>query len=100
MSETLEEANARYARALHAMQTGVAVKMLHDPHETQPKHLRVGINSAMSNMGGLVTLLMDKGIITREEYYSAVADAMEREATMYHDELILKGYISPNVDLG
>jgi hypothetical protein len=100
MTESLEEATARYNAAAHAMQTAVAVKMQHDGKETEPKHLRVGVNSALSNAGGLVTLLIDKGVITREEYYTAMADAMEREAVQYHDELILKGYINPNVDLG
>ena len=99
MSETLEEAQARYSAAAHAMQTAVAVKMQHDTKETQPKHLRVGINSALVNAGGLVTLLMDKGIITREEYYSAMADAMERESEQYRQELIEAGYIGVSTDL-
>lgn len=96
MSESIEQATARYNAAAHAMQTAVALKMERGiGKETEPKHLRVGINSAMSNAGGLVTLLMDKGIITPEEYHTAMADAMEREVGMYREELNLP----PNVDL-
>lgn len=73
----------RYTAAAHAMQSGVAFKMGHDPHETSPKHLRVGVNSAMSDSSALAMLLMAKGLITEEEYVQAQADAMEREAELY-----------------
>lgn len=85
--EPIERAEARYEAAAHAMQSGVAMKMSFAPSETTPKHLRVGVNSALSNAGGLVTLLMEKGLITREEYTSAIADAMERERDIYLSEL-------------
>jgi hypothetical protein len=77
----------RYAAAAHAMQSGVAMKMNYDPNSTTPKHLRVGINSAMSDHGALARLLITKGVITEDEYLEAVADGMEREAAMYQDEL-------------
>lgn len=99
MTESIEDAMVRYNAAAHAMQTGVAIKMQHEPEETEPKHLRVGVNSSLSALSGLVTLLIEKGVITLEEYYSASADAMEREAVSYHDLLILKGWIPPNADL-
>jgi uncharacterized lipoprotein YbaY len=73
----------RYAAAAHAMQSGVAFKMNHDPKETEPKHLRVGINAAMSDQGGLVKILIDKGVFTLEEYTKAIADQMEIEAESY-----------------
>src|SRR5262249_16738309 len=71
--------DARYRAAVHAMQTGVAIKMNYDPAETQPKHLRVGINSAMCDHAAVVPRLRDKGIITDAEYRTAIADEMERE---------------------
>lgn len=83
MTETPEQARARYVAAAHAMQSGVAVKMQHDPAETTPKHLRVGVNSAMVEHSALTLLLVDKGVITEAEYYTALADAMEREAKLY-----------------
>lgn len=83
---------ARYQAAVHAMQTGVALSM--PSEETEPKHLRVGINAAMSDHGGLVALLVEKGIISWEEYVKAIADAMERERDSYADRF------PPNVHLG
>lgn len=67
----------RYHAAAHGMQTGVEFSK--DKTDQEPKHLRVGINCAMSDQGGLVTLLIEKGVFTRDEYEKAVADAMERE---------------------
>jgi hypothetical protein len=89
---TAQEDRDRYLAAAHAMQTGVALKMQTDPAETTPKHLRTGVNSAMSDLGGLATLLMEKGIITQEEYFKAVADAMERERDSYRQWLTSHGY--------
>lgn len=73
----------RYSAAAHAMQSGVAMKMGFAGEETEPKHLRVGVNSAMVEHAALVALLMEKGIITDEDYTKALADAMEREAENY-----------------
>lgn len=42
---------------------------------------------------------IDKGILTLEEYHTAMADAMEREAEGYRQELIDAGYLHPNVVL-
>jgi hypothetical protein len=83
----LQEQLDRYHAAAYAMQSGVAMKMNIDDHETQPKHLRVGVNSAMSDNAALVNLLVNKGIITELEYYKAIADQMEIEKKMYEDEL-------------
>lgn len=44
------------------------------------KHLRVGINSAMAEHAGLAKLLIDKGVITEEEYREAMVQALEEEA--------------------
>jgi hypothetical protein len=91
VTETPEQATARYRAAAHAMQSGVAMKMNHDggPQrgETSPKHLRVGVNSAMVEHSALVRLLMAKGVITEDEYLTALADAMEAEKRLYETEL-------------
>ena len=72
----------RYERAAHAMQSGVAIEMSHlgTSKETEAKHLRVGVNSAMVDSAALAGLLISKGIFTMEEYAKAVADQMEKEA--------------------
>lgn len=85
--QRIQEANERYNAAAHAMQTGVATLMgAGDEQELQvtgPKHLRVGVNSAMVNQDALVRLLISKGIIADVEYFEALADAMERERDAY-----------------
>ena len=73
----------RYEDALHAMQSGVQFEMSQGATDTLPKHLRVGINSALVNDAAIATLLIEKGIFTLEEYQKAVADAMEREVVRY-----------------
>lgn len=80
---TAEEDAARYRAGAHAMQTGVAFKMNYDPSETTPKSLRTGVNSAHVSMAALTQLLIDKGILTMDEYAAANADAMETEAEQY-----------------
>lgn len=73
----------RYMAAAHGMQTGVAYKMEHEPGETTPKHLRVGVNSAMRDHSSLARLLIEKGLINDEEYLRAIAEGMEAERDMY-----------------
>ena len=79
--------NERYLAAAHAMQSGVATTMQIDSDTTSPKHLRVGVNSAMCDHAALVRLLIAKGLFTQEEYTKEVADEMERERTRYEARL-------------
>lgn len=65
------------------MQSGVAMKMNYDTSETSPKHLRVGVNSAMCDQAALVQLLVTKGIITLAEYEAAITAEMGREVERY-----------------
>lgn len=77
------EHNERYQAAAHAMQTGVAYRIEYDPRHATPKDLRVGVNSAHVSIGALAKLLIDKGVITLDEYTAANADQMETEAATY-----------------
>jgi hypothetical protein len=79
----------RYMAAAHAMQSGVAAAMnVNDQSlETSPKHLRVGVNSAMCDHAALVRLLIAKGLFTEAEYNKEIADEMEREKARYEREL-------------
>lgn len=72
-----------YTDACHAMQSGVAAKMNYDKSDTEPKHLRVGINSAMCDHAALARLLMQKGIITEAEYEAAITEEMQNEVKRY-----------------
>lgn len=70
------------------MQSGVAFEMSAGVSvETSPKHLRVGVNSAMVDAGAVATLLIAKGIFTHEEYVKAIADQMEIEAESYRKRI-------------
>jgi len=74
----------RYLDAVHGMQTGVAtIAGMGDAKDLEPKHLRVGVNSAMCNQAALVRLLIAKGLITLTEYQKELADEMERERERY-----------------
>jgi len=77
----------RYLKAAHAMQSGVAAEHARGSDDGSRKHLRVGINAAMVDHGGLVALLIAKGIITEAEYVKAIADKMEKEVADYERRL-------------
>lgn len=79
----LLELSNRYLSAMHAMQSGVAFMMSRGSDETEPKHLRVGVNAAMSDQSALAQLLIDRGIITKAEYMAALAAGMEAEKERY-----------------
>lgn len=81
--ERKAELRERYLVACHAMQSGVAFIMNKESAETDAKHLRVGINSALANANGLADLLIKKGLISEEEYYESMAEAMEKEVATY-----------------
>ena len=50
----------RYDAAAHAMQSGVAFEIgAGVSRETEPKHLRVGVNSAMVDSAALAALLIN-----------------------------------------
>lgn len=74
MSERLS-----YEQALHGIQTGIALEIERGSNCASPKHLRVGVNSAMCEHAAIVRLLIAKGIITEEEYAEAITDEFNRE---------------------
>jgi hypothetical protein len=69
------------------MQTGVGFTMDKKPQPTQPKFLRVGVNTALCDTGSLLKLLIDKGVITTDEIDKAMADGMADEVDRYRKEL-------------
>lgn len=96
----MSDVTERYMKAIHAMQTGVAAEMNipSTAPATSPKHLRVGVNSALINDAAVARLLIAKGVFTEEEYLNAVADEAEREKAIY-EERLSKAYGRP-VTLG
>lgn len=88
----------RYLAATHAMQSGVAATMAFDAKDTEPKHLRTGVNVALRDHTSLVELLIAKGLFTLEEYQKAIADGMETEVKSY--EASLSKHYGANITLG
>lgn len=84
---SLEEKQAKYQALCHAMQTGVACELEKNNSSGTPKHLRVGVNVAMSDHGALVKLLIAKGIFTEDEYFGALIEMMQREVDSYQERL-------------
>lgn len=83
----IEELRARYSALAHAMQSGVAFTMEKDPKQIELKHLRVGVNVALADLGSLVRLLISKGVFTEEEYMAALVAGMEAEVEAYQAKL-------------
>lgn len=77
----------RYLAAAQAMQAGVAIEHADGSNDGSPKHLRVGVNSALVCCAAIGRLLIDKGLITFEEYEAAQADEMEAEQARHEQRL-------------
>lgn len=84
----LDDLKGEYLRLMHAMQSGVALKVQANPTDTSPKHLRVGINSCLVDNSAMARLLISKGVITEREYIGALVDAARREVASYENELL------------
>lgn len=87
---SIDELKDRYMVLCHAMQSGVSGKMIFDKHDTEPKHLRVGINSAMVSNHALVKLLLEKGIINEKEFWESLVYCMFDEVVKYEKYLSKK----------
>ncbi len=98
-NEKRKELSDRYLAAGHAMQSGVAILIERAAApDVTPKHLRVGVNSALVDSSALGALLIRKGLITDEEYFTAMAEGMEAEARKY--ELEVQELLGAKVRLG
>ena len=94
MSDNLRQ---RYLNAAHAMQSGVRFDMESDnlpadanKSATDPKSLRTGVNSAMIETAALAHLLIEKGLITSDEYIKSLVKFMEQEVELYEQRLAIK----------
>lgn len=87
----------RYYAALHRVQTGVAYEM-EWTEQTSPKHLRVGVNSALVDSVAVAHLLLAKGVISQDEYEEQLAVEMEREAADY-EQRVQEHFDDPNIRL-
>jgi hypothetical protein len=99
MTKTVKELRQEYFALAHAMQSGVAMKINYDDSDTNPKHLRVGVNSTMVETGALAKLLMEKGVFTEQEYYQALVELMQNEVNLYK-EWLRQRLDNANIELG
>ena len=76
---------ARYLAAIHAVQSGVAWEMRLTVLRgaTSPKHLRVGVDSALCGQSALIKLLVAKGLVTQDEIDRAIVAEVEAEVARY-----------------
>lgn len=81
-----DEINDRYLALMHAMQSGVAYSHASGVADS-PKHLRVGVNSALVSVHALAALLTEKGVFTVDEYGQSLVFAMEAEVERYEADL-------------
>lgn len=89
----------RYLAAMHGVQTGVAVLMERDADgdSTTPKHLRVGVNSAMVGQAALAKLLIDLGVVTERQLWEHLVTAAEDERERY--QTLVRDILGPGVNL-
>ena len=89
----------RYTAAGHRVQTAIAYMLGKGSDLATPKHLRVGVNMAMAEHAALAMLLVDKGVITLEEYEEQLADFTEKEADRCVQEARDKYNFPDNADM-
>jgi len=81
---------ARIGKLQHQVQSAVAFlmgKLGNSYKETQPKFLRVGVNSAMIETSALARLMLSKGIITNTEYFEMIIAVWTEERDNYQAQL-------------
>jgi hypothetical protein len=78
-----EEQNNTINSLLHAIQTGVAYEHGLGSKDQEPKHLRVGINSALVSVAAVTKLLVDRQIIVEKDYWTYYIDQLEDELARY-----------------
>jgi hypothetical protein len=71
----------------HAIQTGVAYEIEKGSQASTPKHLRTGLDAFAAELSGMARLLISKGVITEEEYFDALAQALREEVKRYEIRL-------------
>lgn len=83
------EQSVTLQRLAHRVQTGIAFfEGRRDAfgercQETESKHLRVGVNSALIEASAMSALLFRKGIINQEEYFDTLIEFWEAEVDSY-----------------
>lgn len=80
-SKTVEEKKALYMSMMHGLQSGIATMIALDQKYADKKDLRVGVDSALIQDSALAQLLMEKGIITEDEYWTRIIRLVGNDIT-------------------
>lgn len=86
-SMTAEEFAARNTALRHAIQTGAMYEAEQNPIVMEYKHNRVAIDAQQAEYAALIMLLVNKGVITWEEYYEVSIAALTAEVVRYEQRL-------------
>lgn len=96
----------RFTLLQHKMQAGVKADQESDPRlatlhlrEPMARHLkmeRVGINSALVETSALIALLVEKGVITEDEWWASACKGMQAEVERY-EKLLSERFGQPVV---
>lgn len=89
-NDLIADLKRRYLAAMHAVQTGVALSIERGSKESTPKHLRLGVNSAMIDSSAMAKLLIEKGIVSETEYLEMLVKVAEEEQVSYEARLGVK----------
>jgi hypothetical protein len=88
----------KYHEALKAMQAAIGMDVETGTKSASPKHLRVGINSAMIDTGAIARLLIKKGVFTEQEFDESLEVLANEEVASY--EKLLSEKLAAKVTLG
>jgi hypothetical protein len=96
--EVSPELAREYQRLAHAVQSGIEYLKEYNPNLVNTKHLRTGIDLSKCEESALVRLLIEKGVITADEYFTKVNEVLKEEVK--RSEKQLKDIIGTDITLG
>jgi hypothetical protein len=82
-----EELYQEYIGHAHGVQSGIAMRTELDQTFATPKDMRTGIDTSKADMGGLVELLIQKGVFTDIEYMEAIVTSMGQERARWEKDI-------------
>lgn len=77
-----------YEQAVHGVQTSIASGAY--DRGMEPKHMRTGVDMTKADMLGLACLLIDKGVISNDEYVEYIRLSANMEVAMREEDISQK----------
>jgi hypothetical protein len=85
--DRFDELFQEYVRHAHGVQAGIGMKLELDPTFGTAKDIRTGLDTSKADQGGLVNLLIMKGVFTDVEYMEAIVTSMKQEHRRWEEEI-------------